>query len=127
MSSACVQGVAIVQVGTEVKATLQAVQDTDDIPRSVEIGTDVTTTILNPLGFPFVGYGVTSLGVPFCGCTVLHEFSFLVGGPQHSLSLPNNPTLFGVQVLMQGLDFLAPGGCPDPMLTLTDGYTFTIQ
>ena len=65
--------------------------------------------------------------MPFCSCTVLHEFSFLVGAPQHALSLPNNPALFGYQLLVQGLDFLAPGGCPDPLFTLTDGYSFSIQ
>lgn len=92
-----------------------------------EIGTDVTTTILNPLGIPFVGYGILPLGAPFCGCTLVHEFAALLGGPQHTFPLPNNPTLIGIVVLIQGLDFLAPGGCPNPPLTLTDGYQFTIQ
>lgn len=94
---------------------------------TAEIGTDVITTIQNPAGFAFVGYGVSALGAAFCNCTVLHEFSFLVGAPQHALSLPNNPALFGFQLLVQGLDFLAPGGCPDPLFTLTDGYSFSIQ
>lgn len=92
-----------------------------------EIGTNVTTTILNPLGIPFVGYGTLPLGAPFCGCTLVHEFAALLGGPQHTFPLPNNPTLIGIVVLIQGLDFLAPGGCPNPPLTLTDGYQFTIQ
>jgi hypothetical protein len=92
-----------------------------------EVGTDVVTTVLNPAGFAFVGYGLTPLGIPFCNCTVLHEFSFLVGGPQHVLTLPNTPSLAGTPVLIQGLDFLAPGGCPDPLFTLTDGYSFLIQ
>ena len=92
-----------------------------------QIGTDVTTTVLNPLGFPFVGYGVVQLNVPFCNCTIVHDFTLLVGGPSHTLSLPNNPTLIGIVVYSQGLDFLAPGGCPDPTFTLTDGYAFQVQ
>ncbi len=94
-----------------------------------EIGTDLITTVLNPLGFAFVGYGLTSFGpgLPFCNCTVLHDFSFLAGGPQSTLSLPFTPSLIGLQLRIQGLDFLAPGGCPDPLFTLTDGYEVTIQ
>lgn len=94
---------------------------------NAEIGTDLVTTILNPVGIPFIGYGLTALGVPFCNCTVLHDFTVLVAGPQSTLPLPNNPALFGFQLLIQGLDFLAPGGCPDPLFTLTDGYTLTVQ
>ncbi len=94
---------------------------------NAQIGTDVHTTVLNPLGFPFVGYGLTLLNVPFCNCTIVHEFTLLVGGASQTLSLPNNPALFGVGIFIQGLDFLAPGGCPDPTFTLTDGYGFQIQ
>jgi hypothetical protein len=92
-----------------------------------QIGTDVTTTVLNPLGIPFVGYGVLPLSAPFCNCTIVHEFAVLFTGPQHTFPIPNNPTLMGIAVYSQGLDFLAPGGCPDPLLTLTDGYAFIVQ
>lgn len=94
---------------------------------SGQIGTDVTTTVLNPLGIPFIGYGVLPLSAPFCGCTIVHEFAVLFTGPQHTFPIPNNPTLMGIAVYSQGLDFLAPGGCPDPLLTVTDGYVFTVQ
>jgi hypothetical protein len=94
---------------------------------SCEIGTDVVSTVIGPIGFPFLGYGLTQLGVPYCNCTILHDFLFLVGGAQHTLALPNQASFIGTTILIQGLDFLAPGGCPDPLLTLTDGYSFTIQ
>jgi hypothetical protein len=92
-----------------------------------EVGTDVITTVLNPAGFGFVGYGASQLMLLFCTCTIVHDFSLLVPGPSHTLSLPYNPTLVGIQLWIQGLDFLAPGGCPDPLFTLTDGYSFTVQ
>ncbi|HEX6811842.1 MAG TPA: hypothetical protein VF384_09495 [Planctomycetota bacterium] len=92
-----------------------------------QIGTDVITTIQNPLGFGFIGYGLTGFVVPFCNCTIGHDYVLLLLGPSHTLSVPYDPTLFGTQLFMQGLDFLAPGGCPDPMFTLTDAYSLTIQ
>ncbi|HEX5052026.1 MAG TPA: hypothetical protein VFZ65_09660 [Planctomycetota bacterium] len=96
-----------------------------------QTGTEVITTIGNAQGFAFVGYGLTALGLPFCNCTVMHDFSFLVGGGfggvQHTLALPSSPANIGTQVLIQGLDFLAPGGCPDPLFTLTDAYSFVVQ
>jgi len=95
-----------------------------------EVATDVVTTVLNPVGIPFIGYGISLIGLPLlpnCGCIVLHDYAFLVLGPQHLLSLPNAPSLTGTLIAIQGVDFLAPGGCNDPLLTLTDGYQFTIQ
>jgi hypothetical protein len=95
-----------------------------------EIGTDMVTTVLNPLGIPFVGYGTSIIGLPVipnCSCLVLHDYAFLVLGPQSTLSLPNAASLIGTLIAIQGVDFLAPGGCNDPLLTLTDGYQFTIQ
>lgn len=93
-----------------------------------QIGTDVRTTIVNSqLGLGFIGYGLTPLGIPFCNCTVLHDFAVLLLGPSHTFPLPFDPTLIGTQVFIQGLDFLASGGCPDPLFTLTDGYVFTVQ
>lgn len=95
-----------------------------------EVGTDVVSTVLNPVGIPFVGYGTAVVGLPLlpnCSCLVLHNYVFLALGPQHVLSLPNNPSLAGTLIVLQGVDFLAPGGCNDPLLTLTDGYQFTIQ
>ena len=95
-----------------------------------EVGTDVVTTVLNPLGIPLIGYGLTAVGLPAlpgCSCLFVHDFVFLVVGSPHVLSLPNQPSLAGTPLWIQGVDFLAPGGCNDPLLTLTDGYSFLIQ
>ncbi|MCC7396469.1 MAG: hypothetical protein IT455_05325 [Planctomycetes bacterium] len=95
---------------------------------NAQIGTDVRTYVRNAVGIPLIGYGTIPLSVPFCGCTFTHDFLLLVGpAATHTLSLPNNPTLSGVLILVQGLDLLAPGGCPNLMFTLTDGYAFTLQ
>ena len=90
-------------------------------------GSNVVTTLQSPVGFPFVGYGLINLAVPFCNCTVAHEFSFLVGGASSTLAIPANPGLVGLLIMTQGLDFLAPGGCNDPLFTLTDSFAFTIH
>ncbi len=93
-----------------------------------QIGTDVTTQVVNPQVLPLIGYGTTPFGIPFCNCTLGHEFLMIVGPtPVHTLSLPNNPGVVGVQILIQAIDFLAPGGCPDPTFTLTDTLSFTVQ
>ncbi len=102
-----------------------------------ELGTTVRTTLRNPVGFPFVGYGLTQIGLPVipgCACTLGHDFSLLVGTPlppaaaADALLIPNNPALIGTAVLAQGLDLFAPGGCTSPLdFTLTDYFRFTIQ
>jgi hypothetical protein len=97
---------------------------------TVEIGTDVITTIKGPLGLPFIGYGVTQYYIPVCSCVVHHDFIVLLGGPESTLAIPLNPALFGLTLYTQGIDFLAPSTCPlSPfdLLTFTDGYSFTIQ
>ena len=91
-----------------------------------DIGHTVQTTVGNTTGFPFVGFGGINVGAPFCGCTVGHEWTIAVLGPTVALPIPANPTLVGVQVFIQGLDFLGTGGCVDPLLTLTDTITLTI-
>lgn len=98
---------------------------------NAEIGTDVTTTILNPVGIPFIGYGVTPLGFPLpgCSCLALHEFLVLNQASQFTLSVPNTPSIVGVLILTQGMDLLGPATCLNLAvpLALTDGYSFTIQ
>lgn len=89
-------------------------------------GFSVVTTLGGSVGVPFVGYGLTSVGLPFCGCAIGHDWLVAVGGASSTLAIPVSPGLVGLQVFTQGLDFLAPGGCPDPLLTLTDTITITI-
>jgi DNA-binding beta-propeller fold protein YncE len=93
---------------------------------SPNIGFTVEPVVVGATGFPFVGFGVTPLGIPFCGCTVGHEWAVAVLGPTVPFTIPANPAFIGVQVLMQGMDFLGTGGCADPQLTLTDTITVTI-
>ena len=94
-----------------------------------EIGTDMVTTVWNPVGFPFVIYGASVVGLPLfpCGCVLFPSLDVLVQTNQNTLSIPNNPSLFGVTILTQGMDFLAPQNCLGVPTALTDGYSFTIQ
>lgn len=93
-----------------------------------QIGTDVRTTVRNAIGLPLIGYGTQPLNLPFCNCTLAHEFTLLFGPTAtHTLALPNSQSVIGALILVQGVDFLAPNGCPDPMLTLTDAFSFTVQ
>ncbi len=94
---------------------------------SGHIGTSVVTTVQNAQAFPFVGYGLIQLAIPFCNCTVAHDFSFVVTGATGTLPIPSNQALIGLEIFTQGLDFLATGGCNDPLFTLTDSYSFLIH
>lgn len=48
--------------------------------------------------------------------------------PAHyAAGIPNDPALNGLQVAMQGDGFLTPGGCPSPLLSLTDTVLVTIS
>ncbi|MCU0864289.1 MAG: hypothetical protein MUC36_10880 [Planctomycetes bacterium] len=89
-------------------------------------GFSIQTTVGAATGFPFVGYGATSLGIPFCGCTVGHEWSVAAFGATSTFAIPSGPSVIGVQLFIQGMDFLGAGGCSDPLLTLTDTITVTI-
>ena len=90
------------------------------------LGGSVTFTVGAVTGFPFVGFGFTPLAVPFCGCTVGHEWAVAATGPAVTLSIPAVPALVGSQVHAQGLDLFGTGGCADPLLTVTDTITLTI-
>ncbi len=91
-----------------------------------EIGSTITTTLGSVTSLPFVGYGLTPLGVPFCGCTVGHDWAAAVFGATSQFPIPADPAVVGVQLSIQGTDFLAPGGCANPLLTVTDTITVTI-
>jgi DNA-binding beta-propeller fold protein YncE len=101
-------------------------QTTITVTAHPAIGSTVTTTIGAVTSLPFVGYGLTPLGVPFCGtCIVGHEWAAAVLGPTSSFPMPANPAFVGLQLFLQGADFLAPGGCPAPLLTVTDTIVVT--
>jgi hypothetical protein len=90
------------------------------------IGSTVTTTLGSVASIPFIAYGLNAVGVPFCGCTIGHDAIVIVGSATDSLFIPLIPGLNGATVLMQGVDYLAPGACPDPLARLTDTITVTI-
>jgi DNA-binding beta-propeller fold protein YncE len=89
-------------------------------------GSTITTELGNVTGIPLVGYGVVNASAPFCGCTIGHEWAVAAVGTTMSFAIPPNPALAGVQLLIQGTDFLGAGGCASPQLTLTDTITVTI-
>ncbi|MBL8731978.1 MAG: hypothetical protein JNN13_06380 [Planctomycetes bacterium] len=91
-----------------------------------EIGNVIEFTLGNTTGFPLVGFGLTNISVPFCACTIGHEWAVAIFGNTVQLPVPPNPTLIGMQVLTQGMDLLGAGGCADPLLTLTDTITLTL-
>jgi hypothetical protein len=90
------------------------------------IGSPITTELGSLTGIPLVGYGVVATALPFCGCTIGHEWAAATVGATSTFPLPSNPALVGVQLLIQGTDFLGTGGCASPQLTLTDTITVTI-
>jgi hypothetical protein len=86
----------------------------------------VTVHLGATTGFPFVGFGLQPLAVPFCGCTIGHEWALAFAGPTSNVAIPAVPGLVGVQVGMQGLDLFGAGGCADPAIVLTDSLVLTI-
>lgn len=90
------------------------------------IGSTIETAIGNFSAVPVVGYGILNLGLPFCGCTIGHDWSLAAIGATSTFTLPPNPGLIGAELFIQGADLFGPGGCPDPLLTLTDMITVTI-
>lgn len=90
------------------------------------IGATIATELGDVVGIPLIGYGITTAGLPFCGCTIGHEWAATVIGSSSSFTIPPNPGLVGVQLSLQGADIAGIGGCQDPPLTLTDTITVTI-
>ena len=86
----------------------------------------VDFSIENATGFAFVGFGVTAVNVPFCGCTIGHDWAVAQLGPNVSLQIPNSAGLLGFEVYAQGLDYLGTGGCAAPQLALSDSIRITI-
>ena len=96
-----------------------------------EIGTDVRTTVTAPSSLPLVIYGVTPLGLPIdagCACLLGPSLDVVAVGNTFTLSIPNNPALFGTTLYTQGADLGALGGCSSPFpVTLTDYLSITLQ
>ncbi|MDO8348714.1 MAG: hypothetical protein Q7T30_00640 [Planctomycetota bacterium] len=93
---------------------------------SPSIGGTVTTTLGGVVGVPFIGLGLAIASVPFCTCTVGHEWSVPQFGSVNVFNIPNDPGFIGLSVGIQGADFLGTGGCASPQLTFTDTMVVTI-
>jgi hypothetical protein len=89
-------------------------------------GGGVTVQLTGTTGVPFVGFGVAPTAIPFCGCTIGHEWALAFAGTTSNVNIPADPALVGVQVGMQGLDLFGTGGCADPAIVLTDTVVLTI-
>lgn len=90
------------------------------------IGERISFRVLDTVGVPVVGIGFTSLGLPYCGCTIGHEWGIQLFSDSVWLPIPNDVNLVGVRFLAQGLNVFGVGGCPAPQLTLTDTILVTI-
>lgn len=93
---------------------------------STRPGTGVGVLLDGFTGAPFVGFGTSAFALPFCGCTVGHDWSVVVAGSNVMLPIPNSLGLLGAQVGMQGLDLFGVGGCADPQIVLTDTLRLSI-
>ena len=93
---------------------------------SPTLGGTVTTTLGGVTGVPFIGLGLAIAPLPFCTCTVGHEWSVALFGNGNVLNIPNDPGLVGLAIGIQGADFLGVGGCASPQLTFTDTMVVTI-
>ena len=91
-----------------------------------DIGGAVTTWVDGVTGVPLVGYGLGVLALPFCGCTVGHEWAWAAVGGTHSLAIPSVGTLLGLDLAVQALDVFGVGGCADPAIALSDTIVLTI-
>lgn len=90
------------------------------------LGGTVSVFLGATTGVPFIGFGVVPTAVPFCGCTIGHEWSLAFAGSASNVAIPMGAGLLGFQVAMQGLDLFGSGGCADPALGLTDTLLLTI-
>ncbi|MFT4512361.1 MAG: hypothetical protein ACI89X_002137 [Planctomycetota bacterium] len=97
------------------------------------LGTNIEVDMLNASGFPFVNYSTTTLGLPLanCGCVILYDLGVLVGSASSAIAIPNNATLIGANLFLQGFDLFDVGSsCTSPVpaipMSTTDGISITI-
>lgn len=93
-----------------------------------EMGTNMFTSVTNSFaGLNLIGFGVFPVFVPFCNCTIAHEYTVMVTGPDFTLQVVPSWATLGLSIYVQAIDLFAPGGCADPLLTLTEAVSFTVQ
>ncbi len=95
------------------------------------LGTGVKVELENVQGFAFLNFSFTPVGLPLtnCTCTVVAAPGTLVGTDSVVLPIPDDITLIGRDVYVQGIDLFDPAAtCVElPFLTLTDGAVFTVR
>lgn len=89
-------------------------------------GGTVTSTLGGITGLPFVGFGLTGVTQTFCGCTIGHDWLAVVGGSVAAFAIPQVTSMIGLQIYVQGADFLGTGGCANPQFAVTDTVTISI-
>lgn len=90
------------------------------------LGASIVTTLGGISGAPFIGYGFGP-STPFCTCTLGHSWSAASFGATSTLNVPQNPSLVGASIKVQGADlFGSSGGCVAPQVAFTDTFTITI-
>lgn len=89
------------------------------------IGGTLTTTLGTVSGVPFIGFGLGA-PMPFCGCTIGHDWVSVTFGAQHVLHVPMNPAFIGAPLKIQGADLFGLGGCANPPVAFTATVTATI-
>ncbi len=94
---------------------------------NAETGTELRAAVTETVGVPILGISLNAVQTVFCGCTFVHDFVVVLIGGEGRLTLPNDAGLVGLQILYQGVDFGAPGGCIDPAIAVTDGVLVTVQ
>ncbi|MEZ5964055.1 MAG: FG-GAP and VCBS repeat-containing protein [Planctomycetota bacterium] len=90
------------------------------------IGERISFRVFDAVGLPVVGIGFTLLGLPYCGCTIGHEWGIQLFSDSVWLSIPNDVNLVGLRFAAQGLDVFGTGGCAAPQMTVTDTILVTI-
>jgi hypothetical protein len=116
-------------------------------PRSIEIscsgtcelGTDQHTRITNTVGLgglialdvnsTFVNLNIVPF-LPLCDCVLGVSVNpvGIIGANDFTLSIAPFWATLGLQVFIQGIDYLPPSpGCPELTLDLSDTYVFTVQ
>lgn len=100
-------------------ATLDAV----GVPR---LGCTVQLTV-GGATVPVLGFGFNIGSIPFCTCTLGHNWSTPVFGGSVPLTIPNLASLAGVNLGVQGVDLFATSGCVAMNLAFTDTLTLAIQ
>lgn len=96
---------------------------------NAELGSDMFVSVTgSAFNFSLIGYGFLPAFVPFCNCTIAHEWQVFFAAQDHTLNIsPAWGASLGLPIYVQAIDLLAAGGCSDPFLTLTDAAQFTVQ